>query len=58
MDFRIVYLPPFEAVSSGADKEFDFSPEGILGKFDAYFSAMAGRRWRSLFPSGSNSARA
>ncbi len=40
MNFRIIELPPFTAVSSGVDKEFDFSPKGILGKFDAYFSAI------------------
>jgi len=38
MEFRIVSLPPFKAASSGVDKNFDFSEEGILGKFDAYFS--------------------
>ena len=27
-------------VNSGVDKDFDFSPEGILGKFDGYFSAI------------------
>lgn len=38
MEFRIISLPPFQAACSEADKEFDFSPEGILGKFDSYFS--------------------
>lgn len=38
MEFRIVSLPPFKAASSGVDKNLDFSEEGILGKFDAYFS--------------------
>jgi len=38
--FRIISLPPFKAASSGADQNFDFSPNGILGKFDAYFSAI------------------
>ncbi len=38
MNFRIISLPPFRAASSGVDKDFDFSSEGILGKFDAYFS--------------------
>ena len=38
MAFRIIYLPPFTAVTSGVDPNFDFSPEGMLGKFDAYFS--------------------
>ena len=40
MEFRIVYLPPFRAASSGLDPECDFSPEGRLGKFNAYFSAI------------------
>lgn len=38
MNFRIISLPPFRVASSGVDKDFDFSSEGILGKFDAYFS--------------------
>jgi len=38
--FRIISLPPFKAATSGADKEFDFSPTGTLGKFDTYFSAI------------------
>ena len=40
MDFRIIELPPFTAVSSEADPDFDFSEGGKLGKFDAYFSAI------------------
>ena len=40
MDFRIVSLPPFQAASSGLVKDFDFSPEGTLGKFNDYFSAI------------------
>ncbi|MTK09302.1 MAG: hypothetical protein F8N38_19730 [Hungatella sp.] len=40
MEFRIISLPPFQAASSGVDKDFDFSSEGVLGKFDIYFSAM------------------
>ena len=40
MEFRIISLPPFRAASSGVDKAFDFSPEGILGKFNEYFSAI------------------
>lgn len=39
-NFRIISLPPFKAASSGVDRNFDFSPQGILGKFDAYFSAI------------------
>nr|WP_314463043.1 hypothetical protein [uncultured Clostridium sp.] len=40
MEFRIISLPPFKAASSGADKNFDFSSKGVLGKFDKYFSAI------------------
>ncbi len=40
MEFRIISLPSFKASSSGVDKNIDFSPNGILGKFDAYFSAI------------------
>lgn len=40
MKFRIISLPPFKAATSGVDKDFDFSSEGILGKFDAYFSTI------------------
>jgi hypothetical protein len=40
MDFRIVSLPPFRAASSGPDPAGDFSPTGILGRFDAYFTAI------------------
>lgn len=40
MDFRIIELPAFTAVSSGVDTAFDFSENGNLGKFDAYFSAI------------------
>lgn len=40
MDFRIISLPPFTAVTSGPDPECDFSPEGVLGRFNEYFSAI------------------
>lgn len=40
MDFRIIELPAFNAASSGVDKQCDFSPNGILGKFNKYFSAI------------------
>lgn len=40
MKFRIIELPPFTAVSSGLDKDFDFTEKGILGKFSTYFSAI------------------
>ncbi|WMM25461.1 GyrI-like domain-containing protein [Tissierella sp. MB52-C2] len=38
MKFRIISLPAFKAASSGVDKNFDFSPSGVLGKFNDYFS--------------------
>ena len=40
MEFRIISLPSFKAASSGLDKNFDFSPTGVLGKFNTYFSAI------------------
>lgn len=40
MQFRIISIPPFKAVSSGVDKNADFSENGVLGKFDAYFSKL------------------
>ena len=40
MDFRIISLPPFTAATSGPSPAFDFSPEGVLGKFNAYFSSI------------------
>lgn len=40
MDFRIIELPAFTAVSSGVDTAFDFSENGKLGKFSTYFSAI------------------
>ena len=36
--FRIVSLPPFQAAASDVDPHWDFSPKGILGQFNAYFS--------------------
>ncbi len=41
MNYRVVSIPPFKAVYSAVDKEFDFSDEGRLGKFNAFFSAIA-----------------
>ncbi len=38
MDFRIISLPPFTAVTSGPDPASDFSPQGVLGRFNGYFS--------------------
>ena len=40
MDFRIISLPPFTAVTSGPDPQFDFSPEGVLGRFNEFFSSI------------------
>lgn len=40
MEFRLISLPPFKAASSGVDINFDFSPNGILGKFNEYFSVI------------------
>lgn len=40
MDFRVISLPNFKAATSGVDRKFDFSSDGVLGKFAAYFSAI------------------
>ncbi len=40
MDFRLIELPAFTAVSSGVDTSFCFEGEGRLGRFNAYFSAL------------------
>jgi len=40
MDFRMVSLPPFRAVSSGPDPSADFSSGGVLGRFDGYMSTI------------------
>ncbi|MDU4695895.1 MAG: hypothetical protein E6Y08_08765 [Paenibacillus sp.] len=40
MQFRIISIPPFQAVSSGVDPNQDFSESGGLGKFNAYFSKL------------------
>nr|WP_307990349.1 hypothetical protein [uncultured Niameybacter sp.] len=50
MKFRIISLPPFKAATSGVDKDFNFSPEGILGKFDAYFSSIVPSYRDSFMP--------
>ena len=50
MEFRIVSLPAFKAASSGADKNFDFSPNSILGKFNEYFSAIKPSARDSFLP--------
>ena len=50
MDFRIISLPPFRAASSGVDKEFDFSPDGVLGKINEYFSAITPSPRDSFMP--------
>ncbi len=50
MDFRIISLPPFTAVTSGPDPDFDFSSSGVLGKFEAYFSAITPSPRDSFMP--------
>ena len=50
MDFRIISLPSFRAASSGLVREFDFSPEGALGKFNAWFSAITPSPRDSFMP--------
>lgn len=50
MDLRIISLPPFRAASSGLVWDFDFSPEGALGKFNAWFSAITPSPRDSFMP--------
>ncbi len=50
MEVRIISLPPFTAVTSGPDQEFNFSPTGILGKFNEYFSAITPSPRDSFMP--------
>ena len=50
MEFRMIELPSFKAVSSGVDTNVDFSDQGILGKFNAYFSKLSPRPENSFIP--------
>ena len=50
MDFRIISLPPFTGVISGSDPKFDFSPAGVLGKFNEFFSAITPSPRDSFMP--------
>ncbi|SEO01314.1 hypothetical protein SAMN04488134_103118 [Amphibacillus marinus] len=50
MTFRIISLPPFRAVTSGVDTAFDFSENGILGKFNAFFSELSPRHQDNFTP--------
>lgn len=50
MLFSVISLPAFKAASSGLDTQFDFSPEGVLGRFDRYFSAIRPSARDSFMP--------
>lgn len=50
MDLRIISIPSFTAVTSGPDPEMDFSPEGKLGRFNDYFSAITPSPRDSFMP--------
>lgn len=50
MEFRIIEFPPFKAASSGLDSNIDFSGQGVLGKFDAYFSQLVSDPRDSFVP--------
>ncbi|AEY67475.1 hypothetical protein [Clostridium sp. BNL1100] len=50
MQFRIVFLPQFRAVSSGVDKVGDFAPDGKLCKFDEFFSSITPQPSESFEP--------
>lgn len=50
MQFRIISLPPFKAVTSEVDNSFDFSLTGKLGRFDAFFSKLTPNPRESFMP--------
>lgn len=50
MTYRIISIPPFRAVLSGVDSSFDFSENGVLGKFNNYFSKLKPRPQDSFSP--------
>lgn len=50
MEFRMIELPSFKAASSGPDPDFDFSEQGVLGKFDAFFSKITSSPRDSFMP--------
>lgn len=37
MDYVLMQLPAFEAIVSGVNSHFDFSAEGVLGRFEPTF---------------------
>ena len=50
MKYRIVSIPAFRAVTSGVDSAFDFSDNGKLGKFNAFFSKIEPSPCESFSP--------
>lgn len=50
MDYVLIQLPAFDAIVSGVDSQFDFSQKGVLGRFDAYFSAQKPSQNDSFLP--------
>jgi hypothetical protein len=50
MNFRIISLPPFQAVTSGVDKVGDFADDGILRSFDNFFSGVIPKPEESFMP--------
>ncbi len=50
MDFRVISLPSFKAAVSGVDTICDFAENGILRKFDNFFSAIAPKEHESFAP--------
>lgn len=50
MNFRIISLPPFKAVTSGLDKVGDFSDNGVLRNFDHFFSSITPKPHESFMP--------
>lgn len=50
MNFRIISLPPFKAVTSGLDKIGDFADDGVLSRFDHFFSSVTPAPSESFMP--------
>ncbi len=50
MNFRIISLPSFQAVTSGVDKVGDFADGGILRSFDNFFSGVIPKPEESFMP--------
>lgn len=50
MNYRIISLPSFQAVTSGVDRVGDFADDGILMSFDRFFSSVTPKPEESYMP--------